>query len=51
MNVRYLRAGLKIAAGHWIFPSELIKSLISYVDKFSRMSESKTKKNTIKFIK
>ena len=35
--------GVKIAVGHWIFLTDLIKSLISYVDKFSEMPDSKKK--------
>ena len=38
-----LTAGVKIAVGHWVFPTELIKSLISCVDKFSKISDSKRK--------
>ena len=37
-------SGVKIAVGHQIFPTDLIKLLISYVDKFSKMSDSKQKK-------
>ena len=33
-------AGVKTVVGHWIFLTDLIKSLISYVDKFSEMSDS-----------
>ena len=40
--------GVKIAVGHQIFPTDLIKLLISYVDKFSKMSDSKQKKKIIK---
>ena len=36
-----LKSGAKIAVGHQIFPTELIKSLVSYVDKFSKMYDSK----------
>ena len=35
---------VKIAVGHRIFPTEFIKSPISYVDKFCKMSDSKKKK-------
>ena len=34
---------MKIAVGHPIFLTELIKSPISYADKFSKMSDSKKK--------
>ena len=42
--------GLKITVGHqifptWIFPAELIKSQISCVKKFPKISDSKEKKN------
>ena len=36
---------MKIAVSHQIFPTDLIKLLISYVDKFSKMSDSKQKKS------
>ena len=36
--------GVKIAVIHQIFPTKLIKSMISDVDKFSKMSDSKKKK-------
>ena len=35
---------MKIAGRHSIFPTDLIKSPISYVDKFSKMTNSKKKK-------
>ena len=35
--------GVKIAVRHQIFPTELIKLPISYVNKFSKMSDSKKK--------
>ena len=37
-------AGVKIAVGHQIFLTELIKSFVNYVDKFSKMSDSKKRK-------
>ena len=37
--------GAKIAVGDQIFPTELIKLLRSYVDKFFKMSDSKKRKN------
>ena len=37
---------MKIAIGHWIFLTDLIK-LLSYVDKFSKMSKSKKKDKKI----
>ena len=40
-------AGVKIAVGHQIFLTELIKSFVSYVDKFSKMSDSKKKEDKI----
>ena len=40
-------SGVKITVGHLIFPIELIKLLISYVDKFCKMSDSKKKKDKI----
>ena len=35
---------MKIVVRYLIFPTELIKSPISYVDKFSKLSDSKKKK-------
>ena len=37
--------GVKIAVRHQIFPTDSIKLLISYVDKFSKMSDNKQKKS------
>ena len=37
--------GVKIVVRHQIVLTELMKSPISYVDKFSKMSDSKKKKN------
>ena len=42
--IKDIMPGVKIAVGHRIFPTELIKLLISYFDKFSKMSNSKKKK-------
>ena len=38
-------SGVKIAVGHRIFPTDLLKSLISCVDKLSKMFDSKKKDN------
>ena len=38
------KSGVKIATGHWIFSTELIKLPMSYVGKFSKMSDSKKKR-------
>ena len=46
-----LITGVKIAVEHRIFPTDLIKSPISYVDKFSKMPHSKKKKKDKKILK
>ena len=45
-------SGVKIGyfIGHQIFPIELIKLLMSYVKKFSKMSDSQKKKNIYIYI-
>ena len=45
---RYRVKGAKIAAKDRIRLTELIKSLIIYVDKFSKMSHSKKKTKSLK---
>ena len=42
---------VKIVVRYQIFPTELVKSPISYVDKFSKLSDSKKKKKKMKSLK
>ena len=44
----YRLTEVKIVVGYRIFPTELIKSLVSYIDKFSEISDSKNKKKSLK---
>ena len=44
----YRLTGVKIAVGYRILPTELIKSPVSYIDKFSEMSDSKKKIKSLK---
>ena len=42
---------MKIVVRYRIFPTELVKSPISYVDKFSKLSDSKKKKEEDEILK
>ena len=47
INAQFSCTEMKIAVRKWIFPTDLIKLLVSYVDKFSKMSNSKKKDKKI----
>ena len=45
----FILSRVKIAVGYRIFPTELIKLPISYIDKFSKKSDSKKKIKSLRY--